>query len=806
MQNVQNNFTVENLVAKYRDYVQKNCVREAFYDEYQDENGEWHVDEGEMPISPDGNSDEQLLVTLYHKVCGNGAEKNILMALARYEEKFNKDALTDDELAFLCDNFQEVVSYEFEHRKDWTFHSLQHLSKERVRLVHEYVKPQKGATIFISDTEYCDLAVQFPNCIVKGFTGYKYQQKEVWALGQIRMFATGIKSDIVSGEEVGGEYKYSLPEKNSVDFVIIRVNENKYFAQHIFGTECTDIVALYKLLKPNGIMLFFSEFGKEELALHIEKEFDDFRNVIVNEKAISSIVSYKDAKLFGEGLTNYMMLVVQKSVNDIVCIKDEARDSVKHIKSEEIDGGIMWPSFYHAPRPVHGIPLSSLVDLVEEEKLAIFVKGQGYTLPEIAKGMPLVLSNILAENYKDAHLRNKPVYHVTDSAFNVSDWIHFYVVKQPCVLVAGNSDRLKVGYTIGVPDNGFAYSMGCCFIPKEGIDVRYIAALLFEPSVEKQILSICDGSLDRLTMSLVLDKIIVPEHNDMERLDFMAEANYEAMISSQNELKQQAEDYKKSVRMRKHALTQSLSSIENMFYALNAYRVRQNGSLNDVDIISKVQGTTVKDAFEFLSSEIEEMMPVLEHVADVEYSFAKPQSIDPEEFVEDYIQKGQKVWLNFKPIVEWSVGSNKAKNDIKDKEGSIIIAKGEPLNKFVFPKDALEKIFDNILSNAKSYAFVEESRKDYQLKFSWHSDGVAMIIEIANNGTPIPDDRDTASLLEYGVSSALHQDGHNGIGCHEIFDIMSRYNGSVEIVSTPKEEFTVKYVLTFNHSYSYRPL
>ena len=80
------------------------------------------------------------------------------------------------------------------------------------------------------------------------------------------------------------------------------------------------------------------------------------------------------------------------------------------------------------------------------------------------------------------------------------------------------------------------------------------------------------------------------------------------------------------------------------------------------------------------------------------------------------------------------------------------------------------------------------------------SNSCTVTLEIENNGTAIPSDRDTASLLEYGVSSALHQNGHNGIGCNEIDDIMRRYDGKVEIVSSPEKEFTVKYVLTFNRS------
>ena len=145
--------------------------------------------------------------------------------------------------------------------------------------------------------------------------------------------------------------------------------------------------------------------------------------------------------------------------------------------------------------------------------------------------------------------------------------------------------------------------------------------------------------------------------------------------------------------------------------------------------------------------------------------------------------------------------NNKAKQDIKNDRGNVVLEKGRSLNTFLFPKDALEIIFNNILSNAMAYAFTDDSRKGYQLKFSWRTDGLSLIIEIENNGTPIPEDRDTASLLEYGVSTALHRDGHNGIGCNEIKDIMSRYNGRVEIISTPKEEYTVKYVLMFNNAF-----
>ena len=253
--------------------------------------------------------------------------------------------------------------------------------------------------------------------------------------------------------------------------------------------------------------------------------------------------------------------------------------------------------------------------------------------------------------------------------------------------------------------------------------------------------------------------------------------------------------------MRKHALTQSLSSVKSMFNALNNYRNLHDGMISDSEQISRVKGTTVKEAFEFIDKNIRDMMPALEHIADVEYSFNKPEWIDPERFIEGYITKKGNGWLNFKPSVTWDKGHNQAKADLKDPStGRLILKKGDAVDMLLFPTDALERVFNNIVSNAQAHGFADSTRKDYELRFSWHTDGIALIVEIENNGTAIPSDRDTTSLLEYGVSSALHQNGHNGIGCNEIDDIMRRYDGKVEIVSSPEKKFTVKYVLTFTRS------
>ena len=205
MQNTQNNFTVEALVAKYRNYVSEHCTKaiDSFID-----NGELH--DVKTPLEIDGNPDEQLLITLYKKVTGENADVRIVEALSEFAEKFYDEVLTNDEMSYLCNHFSEVVSFEFAHRNEWYMRgSNRHKLDERIRLVREYLRPQKGAKVFIADSGYCDLAVLFPDCIIYGFTGmtrqsisHQHQDAEIWALGQIRLFAAGIQSVIVSGNGI----------------------------------------------------------------------------------------------------------------------------------------------------------------------------------------------------------------------------------------------------------------------------------------------------------------------------------------------------------------------------------------------------------------------------------------------------------------------------------------------------------------------------------------------------------------------------------------------------------------------------
>lgn len=798
MQTVNNNFTVEALVAKYRNFVDEHCPKESY----------WDPKEGNIsgPLDPiDCYAEAHLLVTLYKRIAGENTDQNILEALSKYTAAFYTNALNEEEMDFLANHFSKVSTFIFNNFADkYTKGWIGRPTQKVYEIIEKLKKVEAGKTIFIGGAGLCDMALLFPNCTIKGYSEYDFFEehigdKEMWALGQIRLFAAGIKSEIKPFHEDTKNSQYM----SDVDIAIFDTAD-RYSYPFSNGSE-----HLFQYMKPNSKFLLFLD--KENAA---GNSMAGLTKMLVEKKCIYSIVSFEEPNaIFGTNTTKTTICVcANKAVSNVVCIKNDATGDLIQLSANMLDPTILWPSYYLTAKSKEGIALSEIVsfqDLKPKNMEDIVFKKTTFNdekeciewiLSDKEKNILVVAPTNLSTRYEDAKLCKENLHPAGDPLFEKQLGLLCNIM-QPCVLLYGRKDKLVAGYIKDLPSEGIvAYRQFACLVPKEGIDVRYVAALLLTPEVKNQIMSICEGEVDAQLFPLIMDKIIVPNHTDLERATFLSEANYNAFESSRKELEQEHKSYIKAVRMRKHALTQSASSIEATFYALNAYRERKNGTISDNERISRIAQTTVKDAFEYLSMATKDLLVKLDHIADVEYTFTKPEWINPEEFVESYIQKHENGWVNFKPVVKWAKGHNLADKDLTDLSGETILHKGEPIYTMMFPRDALKQILDNIVSNAISHGFIDKSYHNYQLRFSWETDGTALKMCVENNGAPIPSDRSTSSLLEYGVSTSLNSNGHHGIGCNEIDSIMRKYDGKIELVSSPDDEFRVKYILTFNRT------
>lgn len=798
MQTVNNNFTVEALVAKYRNFVDEHCPKESY----------WDPKEGNIsgPLDPiDCYAEAHLLVTLYKRIAGENTDQNILEALSKYTAAFYTNALNEEEMDFLANHFSKVSTFIFNNFADkYTKGWIGRPTQKVYEIIEKLKKVEAGKTIFIGGAGLCDMALLFPNCTIKGYSEYDFFEeyigdKEMWALGQIRLFAAGIKSEIKPFHEDTKNSQYM----SDVDIAIFDTAD-RYSYPFSNGSE-----HLFQYMKPNSKFLLFLD--KQNAA---GNSMAGLTKMLVEKKCIYSIVSFEEPNaIFGTNTTKTTICVcANKAVSNVVCIKNDATGDLIQLSANMLDPTILWPSYYLTAKSKEGIALSEIVsfqDLKPKNMEDIVFKKTTFNdekeciewiLSDKEKNILVVAPTNLSTRYENAKLCKEILHPAGDPLFEKQLGLLCNIM-QPCVLLYGRKDKLVAGYIKDLPSEGIvAYRQFACLVPKEGIDVRYVAALLLTPEVKNQIMSICEGEVDAQLFPLIMDKIIVPNHTDLERATFLSEANYNAFESSRKELEQEHKSYIKAVRMRKHALTQSASSIEATFYALNAYRERKNGTISDNERISRIAQTTVKDAFEYLSKATKDLLVKLDHIADVEYTFTKPEWINPEEFVESYIQKHENGWVNFKPVVKWAKGHNLADKDLTDLSGETILHKGEPIYTMMFPRDALKQILDNIVSNAISHGFIDKSYHNYQLRFSWETDGTALKMCVENNGAPIPSDRSTSSLLEYGVSTSLNSKGHHGIGCNEIDSIMRKYDGKIELVSSPDDKFRVKYILTFNRT------
>ncbi len=762
------NYSVKELVAKYRNYVFENAP--------QKDVTHWHKEIKTMPISnEDWFPDFQLIYKLYYTIIGVSADEQHNHYYAKH---FCKDALTENEFAFLCNHFSEAIEELFTNGVHWggskAEYDYLYSDSKVLELIKENFQPKEGSSIYITGSG-CDVAELYPTCNIR--MDYWDNGDPALPLAKIWLYNknSNIECTCWGSEGVGWSI---LKTDKYFDNIICGTN---------FGRNHYTPISIYEHLMPKGRMLFFTSY--EEMASHNEV-FTKFRETLVKEKAIVSIVAYPHF-FSANDYKNGILLVIEKSEHDFVDIISLGKKQTKSIASVLLNPDILWPNYYLTAKPAQGKPLSSIVSIADYAYSGD-LREKGY---DRDKSIQVLKMGNLKPSYKDTNLIDKKLEEKSLRHLHI-DGAKIY--HDNCIFLFGLND-MGLGFFSSFPKDGIAidyhYDPIVCLVPKKGIDIRYVVALLLSPDVKSYIISLCHNEVSTRTLPYVLDKIIIPDHDEKERLHFLAEANYDAMLASQKELKKNYEDYQRGVRMRKHALTQSMSSIESMFNALNVFRKRQHGNISNGDLISRIKEITVDDAFNFIEEKIKDIMPAIEHLAEVEFTYGEAKDIDPDKFISSYITNKKDGWINFSVVKDTNDGLEKTSRPIKRNQADGSATYYYP--RLHFPEAALNQIFNNIISNAQSHGFTDSSRNDYQIRISWHYDGINIIIDIENNGQPLSNEYPISSLFEYGVSSSLHKDGHNGIGLHEIEHIMNRFNGNVKIVSSPNEEFSVKYMLTF---------
>lgn len=785
MQTVNNNFTVEALVAKYRNFVDEHCPKESY----------WDPKEGNIsgPFDPiDCYAEAHLLVTLYKRIAGENTDQNILEALSKYVAAFYTNALNEEEMDFLANHFSKVSTFIFNNFADkYTKGWISRPTQKVYEIIEKLKKVEAGKTIFIGGAGLCDMALLFPNCTIKGYSEYGFFEelsgdKEMWALGQIRLFAAGIKSEIKPLYEDTKNSQYM----SDVDIAIFDTAD-RYSYPFSNGSE-----HLFQYMKPNSEFLLFLD--KQNAA---GNSMAGLTKMLVEKKCIYSIVSFEEPNTILSTTKTTICVRANKSTSDVVCIKNNATGEQMQLSANMLDPTILWPSYYLTEKPKEGISLSEIVSFLDfrpkKKEDLVFKKTTfndekeciEWILSDKEKTIPVIAPINLSTGYEDAELYEAQLKQAGDPLFEkFLGWLG--KISLPCVFCYGRKDKFVAGYIRKIPSEGIvAYRQLVCLVPKKGIDVRYVAALLLTPEVRNQIISICEGEVDAQLFPLIMDKIIVPNHTDLERATFLSEANYQAIEASKKKmeesLNEKKSEYINEVRMRKHDmrphLRQMTSSERLMLYYLD-----NTNDIEDLIKLLKKQLFTSHNALQSLSE-------LVEHLSNEE-RFGEPESVNLNDYFHN-IEKNSEVNFTIKVSCEKALAQKEKEiEELKEKNKKENVPSMQGMDEksitecsldvYIAPVD-LDRIVNNIIENARRHGGLSDGRKtDYYIsidvKIDYQRDMYQ--IDFSNNGKPLPKGM---TKERYGLKGEkAGPNAGTGSGGYIVKSIVEHYGGDFDLFST----------------------
>lgn len=462
----------------------------------------------------------------------------------------------------------------------------------------------------------------------------------------------------------------------------------------------------------------------------------------------------------------------------------EAADGqfVRSFLYKDLREDILLPTYYlHFPK--EGTVIGNVLQEVTDKVSSDDCNGQE----------KVVTVNQLSQTY------SKGEFHVGNLPSVRTDRVRAYNrVEGPAVIVAVSEIEIAVAYTL---DNAPYLVARNLYVlkPSASLDVRYLAAQLLSSAMQRQLVALVkthplmDGKGRRLTSHWAeLVRIQIPTLEEQQK--FVQEVMRKDFVAQEQQVAMREQGFKHSIRLRKHALSQNISAFDSLFGSVEYCMREHHGRLNAKDQLSPVSPMTVGEAMEILHSNLKTICERVAKLAD-EQDWGPCEAIEPQQLIEEYEQTHRNSGYKFEHLWEQFETNCFAKDFYDKNTGKLLFHKGEAMNAAWFPKRALLQVLDNIVANAREHGFTDKGRDDYVIQTSWTTDGLHMLIKVANNGKPMPADLDPNLVLEYGYSSALNQRGHGGLGGGEMAEIVRKFGGEVSVVSTPDKKFTVTYVL-----------
>lgn len=746
-----------------------------------------------------------LLAEAYRIAAGNWAKPEVLNILSEYEYK--RDVLSQEELAYLSKHINEVFALVISSN-GITFHPSDGFvqPQEVTDFMCKMASFPENVTVYNPFAGADSYAIALPNPVVG-----EEINRTTWALGQIRLFANFAekRADITLGD--------SFESMQSNEKFSAIITSPVYLMDE--GHEISDVVRmLYGKLEDGGKMACIVSAN---FLFRKDNKVRSVRESLIKDKAIASVVmlpsniftgsSIAQAAIvltkgieneeihFGDasGHTRFAKSVYRATTFDLESFMDAFIADIEDtqegyepcedqtgiaVSYDKLVGSDLTPSLYLAPKPKNGVPLS---DLIEE-------------MPEL-RGKDISAEYFLTGSSLPAAMHRKPFVPVKVEDGKVSTAKKHVQVPENAVILAIVSGNIRTVYTEGFTGK-IAFPAGFIKVlkPINGISAKYLAAVLSTKIVADQIKAQTVGlTIPRLN-KLNLSQILVPMHDTVEeREKLIAEVLSSEMSDLEGELQETLDSQKREVRSTRHAMIQTLSALSSNWEQLKMFAELHEDGIKLSDTIGRINPISVKDLMGSIGYAMSTLQRQVESLRFEKPDWGKDTEINPYKFINDYIA------THSSPSVRMvNIGNDNVADFpyFDDETGDAKYHHTDDAEIFYAPVRLLERIFNNIVANAKAHGFNADSTNN-EIRFDWKSEDGGIVITIANNGRPLKEGVSGEDVLMSGFTTALNEnasDGtlHSGQGGFEIKSLMEGL-GAVEVISQPDAEFPVIYKLTF---------
>ena len=755
------------------------------------------------------NISEKLMVSLYSIM--PGADKNVISILDKYNTSLS-DYMPESDIEILKKEYPAVVKYCFDYRnsKDAINSAKVFVPQTLVDLCMRIAKPRSGSSVYVPYSGIGDFAYHVADCEIEGFE----KNESLWAISQILLHSQKVVANIdlenfSIQENKQYDYIFSFPPIDSEDkcymdgivemmynLIIKHLSDNGELCCILPQSFCWS--SLWKnvrkiLLDYKGI------YSATVIALPyiLNTKIDDSLCVFIVKKNRKNAVVLVDADSSGfYAKTNISgketIILKPQSVIESILTKDKKvvwMGPVESLKGGAID---LRPSTYlhlrFRPKLNEGEECYRInqlaVRLPLEYKETISSKCLEY---------PIIGMNELSSSYLNCDI-NRETLMSTESARKAlsSDTIKEKLfLTSDCLLVGFMGGEFKVGRLSGVSPETPVLLINKTVTPiklnTDKISEEFFLRSIMSKETKRQAKYLSKGNgwkNHNILYKIDLSNIVINVPSIDKQNIICKEESKKSLIEADCKLLELYEDFRKDIHMKKHAIGQTLFTLSNWCDALQRARMEGNGILDDNAMIGKIHKLPVTSIYDGLQNAISQLQQQISRFDRGNGLYIS--AINLPEFIENYI------CCKKDPHFEFRYEYNPILDDSESNEIQMVAK---------FAHEALEIIFDNIVSNACCHGF--KGRSDGNIiKIELQSEGDKYVIIVSNNGAPMHSQIQPKDVFIYGTTSEMGKgtgkgETHFGIGGYEIQNLMREFGGNAEVISNPDTEYPVSYKLTF---------